>query len=290
MKPATRALRLLALLLPAVLVPQLRAQAPATTAVPDWVEPMKKVHARFRGEQGTLSLFGDSITVSLAFWAPLQDDPKNMNKEMKENLKLVKGYMKPEGWRGRGAENGNEGGMTIRWADENVVRWLKRLNPEAAVILFGTNDLGQLDVKEYEAKTRRVVERCLKNGTIVLLTTPPPRHGLLEKSRQFADAVRRVAKAMHVPVVDYSAAILERRPDDWDGALPQFKRDGADEYQVPTLIAGDGVHPSYPAKYRDFSQKSLKKNGYALRSYVTLRAYADVIDKVLQPHGSRGKK
>ena len=32
---------------------------------------MKKVHARFRGTEGYVAQFGDSITYSMAFWSPL---------------------------------------------------------------------------------------------------------------------------------------------------------------------------------------------------------------------------
>src|SRR5205823_7593087 len=135
---------------------------------PEWVAPMKKVRARFRGTPGTLALFGDSITVSMAFWAPLGGEPKGMSKEMEAAHKLVKGYMRPDGWnKGRGAKYGNEGGMTVRWAHENMATWLRELNPEVAVIMFGTNDLGALDEKEYADKTAEVVDRCLKNGTVV---------------------------------------------------------------------------------------------------------------------------
>jgi lysophospholipase L1-like esterase len=251
---------------------------------PAWVGPMKKVHAGFTGKPGTLALFGDSITVSLAFWAPLQGEPRNMPPDMAAAHALVKKYLRPECWsRWRGPKYGNNGSMTIRWADENVGRWLKDLNPEAAVILFGTNDLGQLGLEEYERKTAEVVERCLKNGTVVLLTTPPPRSGLLEKSKQFAEAVRRVARAKHVPLIDYQAAILKRRPDDWDGALPKFKGIKGSEYEVPTLIARDGVHPSYPRACQDYSAKSLRRNGYALRSYLTSLGYAKVVREVLRP-------
>ena len=52
--------------------------------------------------------------------------------------------------------------MTIRWAHENIDAWLKKLNPEVAVIMFGTNDLTQLGIEEYEKKTREVVDRCSK--------------------------------------------------------------------------------------------------------------------------------
>jgi lysophospholipase L1-like esterase len=266
----------------------------AQAADPEWVEPMKKVHARFSGTPGTLALFGDSITVSMAFWAPLRGEPKGMSKEMAAAHKLVKGYMRPEGWdKSRGAKYGNEGGMTIRWANENVANWLKEHDPEVAVIMFGTNDLGALEEKEYAEKTAEVVDRCLKNGTVVILTTPPPRSGLLDKSKQFAEAVRRVAKDKKVPLIDYHAEILKRRPDDWDGTLPKFKDVQGSEYEVPTLIARDGVHPSYPKPHADYSQESLRCNGYALRSYLTLLAYADVIRQVLKeerrPPGKSGR-
>lgn len=257
-------------------------QAGADQEAEPWIEPMKKVHARFTGTPGTLALFGDSITVSMAFWSALAGEPKNMPAAMAKDLELVKKTMKPECWsKWRGPAFGNQGSMTIRWAHENVDDWLKKLNPEVAVIMFGTNDLGQLNLPEYETKTRAVVERCLKNGTVPILTTPPPRSGRLEQARQFADTVRKIGRDQQVPVIDYFAAIVQRRPDDWDGTLPKFK--GAkDVYQVPTLISGDGVHPSNPKQFQDYSEESLRSNGFALRSYLTLHAYADVIRHVLQ--------
>jgi lysophospholipase L1-like esterase len=266
-----------------LLVVLFAASAVARAADPDGVEPMKKVHARFTGTSGTLALFGDSITVSMAYWAPLRGEPKGMSEKMAAAHRRVKGYLQAECWdKWRGAKFGNEGGMTIRWAHENVDKWLKDHNPEVAVIMFGTNDLGALEEKEYEEKTAEVVERCLKNGTVVILTTPPPRSGLVDKSKQFAEAVRRVAKNREVPLIDYHAEMLKRRPDDWDGALPKFKDVKGSEYEVPTLIARDGVHPSFPKAHQDYSKESLSCNGYALRSYLTLLAYDEVLQKVLK--------
>jgi hypothetical protein len=207
-----------------------------------------------------------------------------MSPEMTQALAVVKATMQPDCWRAwKGPEYGNTGSMTIRWAYDNVDKWLKDHNPEAVVIMFGTNDLGQLDLKEYDQKTRDVVERCLKNGTVVILTTIPPRSGALEKAKQFADAVRCIARDEQVPLIDYQAEILKRRPDDWDGALPRFKDAPGDEYQVPTLIARDGVHPSNPRAYQDYSAEGLRNNGYALRSYLTLLTYADAIRAIVPP-------
>ncbi len=184
----------------------------------------------------------------------------------------------------KGPDYGSESSMTIRWAHQNIDGWLKRLNPEVALIMFGTNDLRQVELGEYKQKTGEVVRRCLKNGTIVILNTIPPRSGMLKESRMYAEAAAAVAREEQVPLVDYFGEVLRRRPDDWDGTLQKFGAVPGDDYQVPTLISRDGVHPSNPRKYAGkFSAESLDNNGYALRSYLVLLAYSQVIERVLDP-------
>ena len=183
-------------------------------------------------------------------------------------------------WDWKGPEYGNEGSMTIRWAHQNVNTWLKKLNPEVALMMFGTNDVGSLDLPEYETKTRTVVQKCLDNGTILILSTIPPKHGQAEKAALFADAVRKIADEMKVPLTDFHAEVLKRRRDDWDGAANEFSR--YQGYDVPTLISRDGVHPSNPQKYaNDYSVEGLRTNGFGLRSYLALMKYAEVIEKAL---------
>jgi hypothetical protein len=261
-------------------------QQPARGSKDDsyWIEPMTRVHERFTGTRGTFALFGDSITVSMAFWAPLAAEPQGLPPEGAAALKRVKNYMREECWsKWRGPQFGNDGGMTIRWADENVNDWLKRLNPEVALIMFGTNDLGQLERAEYETKTREVVRRCLANGTVVILNTIPPASGRLDKSREFAQIVAKIAREEKVPLVDYFGEILRRRPDDWNGALRKFADVPGDEYQTPTHVSRDGVHPSYPRKFAgDFSEPALNASGYGLRSYLVMMQYSRVIEDVLQ--------
>jgi len=250
----------------------------------EWVQAMRTVHAKFTGKPGTFAQFGDSITVSMAYWAGLRWGAKGLNAQAQKAYELVKGYMLQDCWdKWKGGDYGSEGSMTIRWAHENVDPWLKSLNPEVVLIMFGTNDLNQLKLDEYQQKTRQVVQKCLNNGTVVILSTIPPRSGQLDKCRQFAEAVRKLATDMKVPVVDYLEEVLKRRPDDWDGTMPRFKDVPGDEYQVPTLISRDGVHPSNPKQYSgDYSQEALRCSGFGLRSYLTLTAYADVINEVLK--------
>lgn len=262
-------------------------ESPSVLRGTDWIEPMRRVHSRFQGQAGTLALFGDSISVSLAFWAPLAYECRNVPPEMEHALRVVKAYLRPECWREwRGPEFGNEGSTTVRWAKQHIDDWLKRLNPETAIIMFGTNDINDMDEKEYRTTLSQVVRKCLDHGTVVILTTIPPRHGREEKSAAFAQAIREVAAEHHVPVIDYYAEIMKRRPADWDGASESFA--GYEVYEVPTLISRDGVHPSNPQKFMgDFSEEALRCSGYGLRNYLSVLAYAEVIEKVLRGDESK---
>jgi lysophospholipase L1-like esterase len=254
---------------------------PAETQKPGWVEPMRKVHARFSGEPGTFAQFGDSITDSRAFWTSLKWKRDNASQKMLADFELVRGHMLDDCWDRKGAVYGNQSGQTIRWASKNLDNWLRQWNPEAAILMFGTNDLNNVGVADYEATLEDVVRRCLDNGTVVILSTIPPRHGREEKAAEFAAAAGRVAGKLEVPLVDFHAEILDRRPDDWDGALDKFREHQG--YDVPTLIARDGVHPSNPKQHQaDYSAEALNRNGFSLRNHLVLGKYAEVIRSVLR--------
>ncbi|MHB1035877.1 MAG: GDSL-type esterase/lipase family protein [Pirellulales bacterium] len=283
MKKSCRRATLLALTF-AALVPAASRPADGASQTPAdaWVAPMRAVHAKFTGQPGTFAHFGDSITVTLAYWTPLLYTRNNAPPEMEQAFALVKKRLRPECWRDwKGPEFGNEGSMTIDWAVANVDKWLAKLNPETVLIMFGTNDLNAMEVEAYRTKTRGVVRRILDNGTVVILSTIPPRHGFEKKATVFAQAIRELAAEMKVPLVDFHAEVLKRRPNDWDGAADQFK--AYKDYDVPTLLARDGVHPSNPAKYQnDYSPEGLSHCGFGLRNYLALVKYAEVTRAVFE--------
>jgi lysophospholipase L1-like esterase len=281
MRHVTNGLRLaLFSVLSVLLVP-----APARAAEPDTalVEPAKAVHAKFTGKKGTFAQFGDSITVTLAYWANLEyEKPKGLDDAGTKAVATVTAHMSADGWRKwKGPDFGSEGGQTIAWAADKVDGWLKKLNPEAVLIMFGTNDVGRVKLDTYEAKYREVIQKCLANGTVVILSTIPPKHGVLEKSKEYSAVVRKLAAEFKLPLIDYESEILTRRPDDWDGAA--VHKGAKNVYDVDTPISADGVHPSAPKKYAgDYSADALKHHGYALRTYLTALTYATVIDRVLK--------
>ena len=84
----------------------LLASAPAAAQEPGgkpaWAERMKQVHARFTGTRGTFACFGDSITVTMAFWSPLAyQQPDKLPPDMGKVLTLVKELHKEGGLLGQ---------------------------------------------------------------------------------------------------------------------------------------------------------------------------------------------
>ena len=261
----------------AILTPQGQAGINPEDEAGDWIKAMREIHARFSGRKGTFAHFGDSITVSMAFWAPLPYVRKNSSPEMEEAFLAVNEYLQPECWRDwKGPQYGSEGMTTTRWAYENIDQWLNDLNPETALIMFGSNDVHSLDLDEYRANMRAIVQKCLENGTVVILSTMPPRIKFENKADNFAQAVRELAHELRVPLIDYHREILKRRPEDWNGSLEKFAQWNG--YNVPTLLARDGVHPSQPEKYRnDYSEEALSHSGFALRNYLAAIHNCNVI-------------
>ncbi|HET6429992.1 MAG TPA: GDSL-type esterase/lipase family protein, partial [Phycisphaerae bacterium] len=269
---------------------------PEVTTAPAeaWVEAMRQVHAKFNGNKGRCVLYGDSITCSMAFlgtaaWG--KEIPyKNVPAEAKADLEAVWAHADRAFWQKRDWKLGHEGQKKSDWFLANIDGWQKTLQPEVGVILFGSNDLGGLCPPEYTENMAAAVRRMMADGTVPILTTVPPASG---RDRYMADyymACSILARHFRIPVIDYYGEIMRRRPDDWDGRLPQHleKARGPDGkvngYEVLAPISGDGVHPSNPARYSaDFSDEALNNNGFVLRDYMTLRKYGEVIRQVIQP-------
>jgi lysophospholipase L1-like esterase len=267
-------------------------------ALPDWVEPMKAVHARFKGKPGVFVCWGDSISQQAQYWSPLKNGGTGMDPAMQQAYTLIKSYMRDECWGWKGSKYGNEGGMTSLWGKDNVDKWLKEMNPEAVILLFGANDQDRSDKLTPQQKMadcleamETIVKKSLDNGTVVIMTTMAPR-----KNRRcdiYSEQMVKLAGKYHLPVCDYLGAILQRRPTDWDGSLPQFSEfhDRSQRFEAPTLISGDGEHPSAPKAFLDdYSEEGLKTNGCGLHTYVTALAYAEVIHKVFGMPLPEGKK
>ncbi len=236
---------------------------------PYWLEAMKKLNEGFDGNPGYVAQFGDSITYSMSFWTPvgwmnpdsfLQGDdglPKRPERRWRDTIK---------GTNAKEPENGNYSGWRVENLLEAVPAVLKRENPEAAIIMIGTNDTGpEGPPASYGPNLEKLLALILDAHCIPILNTIPPRRGRMQGVEKTNTIIRDLAKKLNVPLVDYYAEILKRQPgDSWDG----------------TLISKDGVHPT-AGNQADFSEENLKVNGYALRTWVNFLMVREVYFRVM---------
>ena len=246
-----------------------------------WVKPMRRVHKRFKGKAGTLSQYGDSITVTMAYLAGYgwskKINAKNMTPEVAKEAQVIEKRADLTLWRKwKGGGYGNTGMMMSNWLFNNVGAWQKKMNAEAAVIMFGTNDRGRIVPPVYTEYMAASMRRMMQDGTVPMMTSIPPPGG-----HEYWLAALNMAHGLKVPLIDYYGEIMRRRPEDYSGRHEKFKKVPGGTYDVPTLISRDGTHPSNPAKWKnDFSEEALSNNGYNLRNYMTIRMYAQVTSKV----------
>jgi lysophospholipase L1-like esterase len=247
-------------------MPVLAAEPPA------WVEAMRAVHRDFRGQAGYVAQFGDSITYSMAFWTPIGWD------EPDQYLTAADGWpQRPaekrwrdtlQGFRAKGPEHGNYSGWRVGNVLKALDAVLEREKPEAAIIMVGTNDISGGKVPEgYRDGLEQIVRKCIAAHCVPLLSTIPPRRGHLPAVADANRIIRDVAQQQKVPLIDYGAECLRRRPgESWDG----------------TLISDDGVHPS-GGKTNVYTDENLQTCGYALRNWVTFLAVRELYFRVLSP-------
>jgi hypothetical protein len=137
------------------------------------------------------------------------------------------------------------------------------INPAVAVIMIGSNDIDEMEADAYRADLTQVVEQTLEAGIIPILTTIPDRIDTPHSIRRqpaYNAAIRDIAAAEHVPLLDYWAALQP---------LPNRG------------LQADGLHPTiYPAGHGwqgsvTFTATGLQY-GWNLRNYLTLVMLARV--------------
>lgn len=257
-----------------VVAASLMLMAPAMKAgaaeSPYWLDAMKKVNEGFDGNPGYIAQFGDSITYSMAFWVPVGwmepdtfltgDDglPKRpAERRWRDTLK---------GMRAKGPEHANMSSWTVGHLLEAVPAVLKRENPEAALVMIGTNDTGPNGPADsYGPNLEKLLKMIMDANCIPILNTIPPKRGCDAGVEKTNTIIRDLAKKLNIPLVDYHAEILKRQPGNaWD----------------KTLISDDGVHPS-GGDGSNFSEENLKVSGYALRTWVNFLAVRELYFRVM---------
>lgn len=236
---------------------------------PDWLAPMRKLHAQFKGDPMYVARFGDSITVSRAFWSPMGwSDPDAFIPD--DGLPKRPADGKP--WKQAIKGVNDEDGCGSGWSADSVLKVidqaLARRTPAIAIIMIGTNDISGDAVKAprgYAEKVEKIIAKCLDAKCVPILNTIPPRKGYDKAVAEVNGQLKALATKHAIPLVDYHEAIVSRQPGDkWLG----------------TLISDDGVHPT-AGKTNDYSAENLKVSGYALRTWMNFLMVRQVYFKVM---------
>ena len=251
-----------------LLLPRL-AQTADVKEHPPWLEPMKKLNAQFKGDPMYVARFGDSITVSRAFWSPMGwSDPD----PFLSDDGLPRRPLGDKPWKQVIKGINDEDGCGSGWSADNVLKVIDKVlaqrKPQVAIVMIGTNDISgdaTRAPRDYEQKLEKIIAKCLEAKCIAILNTIPPRKGFDKAVTEVNEALKKLAKKHAVPLVDYHEAIVSRQPAGaWLG----------------TLISDDGVHPT-AGKTNDYSPENLKVSGYALRTWINFLMLREVYFKVI---------
>lgn len=141
--------------------------------------------------------------------------------------------------------------------------------PSMALIMIGTNDIGQNSAGQFQANLQRIVEISIQMGVIPVLSTLPPKVCCPGDVDQFNSIIVSTARGYDVPLWDYYSAMI------------QLPNQGLNE---------DGVHPAWIggqydnyAPSGDFSADNLKY-GFPLRNLMALQVLDTMWRQVIAPN------
>jgi hypothetical protein len=248
----------------------------------DYAAPMKKVAARFRGVEGVVLHVGGSMTIANPYgtWARSGKGQTDADKAILKWMHTDK-KDRTDGWRlcrtelvqyrAYTAESGLKSAMLLTGGKRGLPTLQKLLEdyqPRMVALECSIYDIEDgVPLDDYRNSMGKALDLILARGAIPILNTVPPFKAQFKKTRQFNEALRKLAQDRGIPVIDLKREILSRRPGDWFGALMNRIHLTASE--------GGGSPTAEP------TPENLRKSSYQLRCWLTVRKVAEIKRRVL---------
>ncbi len=248
----------------------------------DYVEPMKQVAARFRGNEGVVLHVGGSMTIANPYgtWPRSGQGKTGDDRAILDWMHLEK-KDKADGWwlcrteiehyRAYTSESGLKSAMLLAGGRRGLPKLAKLLDeyqPQMVTIECGIYDVEDgVPLEEYQANMTKAVDIILAHGAIPILNTVPQFKAQFETTQRYNVALRELARQRGIPVVDLEAEIFSLRPDDWYDKLVD---------RIHLTAAQAGVSPG-----AEPTTANLRNSGYLLRGWLTVRKIAEVKHRVI---------
>ncbi|MCJ8330969.1 MAG: SGNH/GDSL hydrolase family protein [Lentisphaeria bacterium] len=250
---------------------------------PSYQDAMKIVAKKYTGKEGKVVPLGDSITHAnpSTRWARMG---KGKTKEEKEISKWMNAGKtdKSNGWwlaiddqaRGRSwtAEIGIRSGGFMKGGKYGLpplAKILKEHNPQIALILLGTNDLGmRVPPETFLANMKKIYLACMANGTIPVVQTVPPVMGWdrIGNIAKYNAGLKKLAAELKIPIIDVHGEFLKRQPN---------------KKWYLSLIVKDGAHFTNNFASGPATESNLKNCGNLLRCYLMVHKVMEIKKAVL---------
>jgi lysophospholipase L1-like esterase len=254
----------------------------------DYAAAMKKVAAEFTGKEGVVIHIGDSITYANPYgqWATAGQGKNDADKallawmhagsnDVTDGWYLAR-FDHPAGGRSYTAAGGirldemlagGRGGMPA------LAELVRTYQPQMVVLMLGSNDATYgRRVEHYRRDVETAVKTIMAAHAIPILSTIPPHVWRQDLAKSYNAALREIARRLELPLIDYEREILTRRPNDWNGTLLNKN----DEHPTAETGGENGVKASSAP-----TEHNLKRSGYLLRGWLSVRKIGEVKRKVL---------
>jgi GDSL-like Lipase/Acylhydrolase family len=267
--------------------------APAPAAEPlrqawDYTAAMRKVAAKFTGKEGVVLHVGDSITYANPYgqWATSgegrsEDDRAVLawmhagRNDDTDGWYLAR-FDHPAGGRSYTAAGGIRLDEMLAGGREGMpalAELLSTYRPRMVVLMLGSNDASHdRKVEDYRRDLETAVNTIVAACAIPILSTIPPHIHRQELAKSYNVVIREIARQRELPLIDYEREILVRRPNDWNGTLLIEN----DEHPTAETGGKGGVKASSAP-----TDDNLKRSGYLLRGWLSVRKIGEVKRKVL---------
>jgi hypothetical protein len=248
----------------------------------DYAAPMKKVAGTFRGHEGVVIHVGGSMTIANPYGAWARNG-KGKTRDDEAILKWMHTDKKDktDGWwlcrtevvhyRAYTAESGLKAAMLFAGGKRGLPTLDKMLDdykPRMVTIECGIYDIEDgVSLDDYRNNMGKAIDLIIARGAIPILNTIPPFKAQFEKTKQFNESLRSLAKDRGIPVIDLEREILNRRPDDWFGTLMN---------RIHLTAGAAGSSSDAEPK-----PENLRNSGYLLRGWLTVQKIAEIKQRVL---------